>query len=185
MLCCMEPTPEAVAKRLVGKIEVTDSGCWLSLYSVGSHGYSQIGWQCRQPDECGVKVHMALGHRLSWEYHRGPIPTGMTIDHICKVRRCINPEHLRLLPNKENATDNGRSGQMVPPVPIGKKCRRGTHELLRYSSGAVACRECSNDRHRKKDLRDTACPVCKKEYTSRSRWRDHLRRVHLLRPADF
>lgn len=43
-----------------------------------------------------VKGKMIKAHRLSYElYNRTSIPTGMVIDHICRVTRCINPKHLR------------------------------------------------------------------------------------------
>jgi hypothetical protein len=174
----MEPTPTAVVERLLSlsKIEVTESGCWISLYSTGSHGYSQIGWNCREPEACGVRIHMALGHRLSWEHTNGPIPDRMTIDHICKIRRCINPEHLRLLSNLDNARDNG--GVRSEPTPVGKKCGKGLHELLRYPSGAVACRECANERNQRKDVKNLNCTICGKEMGSSRTRRHHERTQH-------
>lgn len=136
-------TPHEVIRRLLSKIEISESGCWISLYSTGSHGYSQIGWQQ------GKKVTMKLGHRVSWEAANGPIPDGMTVDHVCRVRRCINPEHLRLMSNLENARGGGGL-HIGKPVPLGRKCGKGLHELLKYPSGAVGCRECQISRARKK-----------------------------------
>ena len=46
---------------------------------------------------------MVLAHRAAWVAVNGQVPLGMTIDHMCKERRCVNPDHLRLLPNYENA----------------------------------------------------------------------------------
>lgn len=45
-------------------------------------------------------------HRLSWEDNVGPIPEGMVIDHMCRVRACCNPDHLRAVPNVVNSTEN-------------------------------------------------------------------------------
>jgi hypothetical protein len=42
-------------------------------------------------------------HRWSWERARGPIPEGMTIDHLCRNRRCVNPDHMELVSAEENA----------------------------------------------------------------------------------
>lgn len=89
--------PERVAERAATRVDVDGNGCWISRYSVASHGYSQIGWQDR-----GSR-HVVLGHRASWVHANGQVPLGMTIDHTCKQRRCVNPAHLRLLPNYENA----------------------------------------------------------------------------------
>lgn len=91
------PVPERVAKRAYERVDRDANGCWISQYSVASHGYSQIGWQNR-----GAR-HVVLGHRASWTHVNGQVPLGMTIDHICKTKRCVNPAHLRLLPNYENA----------------------------------------------------------------------------------
>lgn len=139
----MEPTPSAVVQRLLAKIDISEGGCWISRYSVGSHGYSQIGWQSEG------KVKMRLGHRVSWESANGPIPEGLTIDHKCRVRRCINPDHLQLMDNLSNARGGGGL-HVAEPEPIGKKCGKGLHELLKYPSGAVACRECQAERSKKK-----------------------------------
>lgn len=46
---------------------------------------------------------MVLAHRAAWVHGNGQVPLGMTLDHLCKERRCVNPDHLRMLPNFENA----------------------------------------------------------------------------------
>lgn len=91
------PVPERVSLRAVTNVDKQDDGCWISRYSAGSHGYSQIGWKD------GGKRHMVLGHRATWVQSNGQVPLGMTLDHMCKMRKCVNPAHLRLLPNYENA----------------------------------------------------------------------------------
>ena len=91
------PVPARVAERAFNKVDKRDDGCWISLYSVASHGYSQVGWQN------GADRHVVLGHRAAWSHVNGQVPLGMTLDHLCNTRRCVNPEHLRLLPNFENA----------------------------------------------------------------------------------
>lgn len=109
------PVPARVAKRAYERVEVDSHGCWISTYSTASHGYSQVGWQ----DRGAGKRHVVLGHRAAWVHVNGQVPLGMTIDHICKTRRCVNPEHLRLLPNFENARRvNGED------FPMGG-CRNG------------------------------------------------------------
>jgi len=41
-------------------------------------------------------------HRWSYEYHVGAIPDGLVIDHLCRVRHCVNPDHLEVVTMKEN-----------------------------------------------------------------------------------
>jgi hypothetical protein len=45
-------------------------------------------------------------HRVAWENAKGPIPKGLVIDHMCRVRSCCNPDHLRLVTPKINALEN-------------------------------------------------------------------------------
>jgi hypothetical protein len=92
--------PERVAERLSARIEITEDGCWVSQYSVGSHGYAQVGW-----NENGQSF-VTVAHRAMWIAVNGDIPEGMTVDHLCKNRPCINPAHLRLLSNYENSRRN-------------------------------------------------------------------------------
>ena len=134
--------PERVAARAATRFSVDEHGCWISDYSVASHGYAQIGWQD------GGYRHVVTAHRAAWVHLHGQIPDGMTIDHICRVRRCINPKHLRLMSNLENARGGG-GHHTSTPVPTGGLCRRGHAELL-YSNGEKHCRECAQEWARRK-----------------------------------
>ena len=70
----MALTPARVVARLLANVEQA-GGCVVTLYSVGSHGYGQIGWH-----ENGRRRVMALAHRVAWEAVHGPIPNGLTVD---------------------------------------------------------------------------------------------------------
>lgn len=89
--------PERVVKRVLSKVAMGPRGCHISTYSVASHGYAQVGWH-----EDGERI-VTLCHRVIWTWFRGAIPDGMTVDHMCKNRRCIRLQHLRLISNLENA----------------------------------------------------------------------------------
>lgn len=89
--------PERVVERVLTKVAMGPRGCHISTYSVGSHGYAQVGWE-----EAGERV-VTLCHRVVWAWFRGPIEPGMTVDHMCKNRRCVRLMHLRLISNLENA----------------------------------------------------------------------------------
>ena len=128
--------PERVAERAATRYVADEDGCWISTYSVASHGYAQIGWQDRDFRQ------IVTAHRASWVHFHGQIPEGMTIDHMCRVRRCVNPAHLRMMPNLDNARDNGQS-RRGKPTPTGETCTSG-HVVLLYPSGARHCRECAN-----------------------------------------
>ena len=132
--------PERVARRAIENIDRREDGCLMSRYSAASHGYSQIGWQD------GSKRHVVLGHRAAWVAANGQVPLGMTLDHTCKVRRCVNPAHLRLLPNYENARRingqdwpigtcrNGHTADML--IPITRRTKSGKRRT------GYTCGEC-------------------------------------------
>lgn len=96
-------TPSRVALRVLTNVTDGEGGCVTSNYAAGSHGYSQVGWH-ENGDPMG-----GLCHRIAWEATHGPIPDELTIDHVCRNRRCINVAHLRLLTRAENAADNGHA----------------------------------------------------------------------------
>lgn len=68
-------------------------GCWDIDTYLRPDGYRYLQVQGKK----------AMAHRVSWEIHNGPIPEGLFIDHICRNRACVNPEHLRLATSKQNA----------------------------------------------------------------------------------
>lgn len=57
-----------------------------------------------------------VAHRVSYEWHYGPIPAGFEVDHMCFIRNCVAPTHLRLLDhqangqNRDAANSNSKSG---------------------------------------------------------------------------
>ena len=140
--------PARVAQRALESYAVDAAGCHISTYSTASHGYAQIGW-----NEPGVKRStMTLCHRAAWVATTGEqIPSGMTVDHTCKNRRCVNPEHLRLLSNFENARrTSGRDW------PLGQ-CINGhpNSELVKHA-GKWKCRICENEWQRRYRLKKAA-----------------------------
>ena len=80
-------------ERLMSRFEVEAStGCWLWTGTLTWGGYGQIGRH-------GTNV---TAHRAMWEQLRGPIPAGLAVDHLCLVRKCVNPDHLELVTYSEN-----------------------------------------------------------------------------------
>lgn len=96
--------------RIASKITVTD-GCWIWTGAHNSRGYSSLG--------IDGKSH--LGHRFVYALAYGPIPKGMTLDHMCENKSCVHPYHL----NVETGADNTRlrfsrsiePRKAVEPVP--------------------------------------------------------------------
>jgi hypothetical protein len=102
--------PQAYIDRFFDSVDVRgEDDCWLWLKSVGSHGYGQASWATNG------KSAGTTAHRVAWMAAIGPIPDGLTVDHRCRVRRCCNPRHLRLLANVDNARDNGQGKKATCP----------------------------------------------------------------------
>lgn len=72
-----------------------NSGCWLWTKSISPDGYGRIN--------IGIPPGKSLSvHRWSYEYFKGPIPAGLTVDHLCRVRCCVNPYHLEVVTIAQN-----------------------------------------------------------------------------------
>lgn len=83
---------KTLTQRLMRRREIDANGCWLWTASLNKAGYGII-WQDRK---------MSLVHRVSLELAGRPVPEGLVTDHLCRVRRCFNPEHLEAVTQREN-----------------------------------------------------------------------------------
>lgn len=70
-------------------------GCWLWLGHLNNNGYGRF-----QASEKAKGTYYA--HRISYEHFNGEIPDGKQIDHLCRVRCCVNPKHLQAVTHQEN-----------------------------------------------------------------------------------
>ena len=78
-------------------------------------------------------------HRLSYEAFKGPIPEGMHIDHLCRVRNCYNPEHLEAVTQAEN---NRRMGLVITHCKRGHEYTEENTIHRKGNNGRRACRTC-------------------------------------------
>ncbi|MFI6681910.1 HNH endonuclease signature motif containing protein [Kribbella sp. NPDC050470] len=141
------------AERIARSIRVDpESGCWLWLDAVDTSGYGILRF----------RGAYWKAHRLSYSVHVGPIPDGLVIDHLCRVRRCVNPEHMVTVTSREN-TRRGLSGV------LRTHCKRG-HEVTPENSyvrkdGSIFCRPCALEsarrhyrKHHPEQPAKTHCP---------------------------
>lgn len=77
-----------------------NTGCWLWTAAINATGYGIMAVPGRSTQ---------LAHRIAWELFRSPIPDGLVIDHLCRVRCCVNPDHFRLVPPAINSVENSLS----------------------------------------------------------------------------
>lgn len=81
--------------RFWDKVERSE-GCWLWTAVVTGQGYGNF-WAKRQDEHVWVSAH-----RFAYELMVGPIPEGLQIDHLCRIRACVNPDHLEPVTAAEN-----------------------------------------------------------------------------------
>lgn len=113
-----------------------NSGCWLWVGCVDKvTGY---GW-------FGYDGEVWAAHRAAYTMFRGEIPTGLHIDHLCRVRCCVNPDHLEPVTCAENIQ---RGFSARGPIT---HCKRG-HEFTPENTGVM----------RSKHRVDRQCLACKK-----------------------
>lgn len=110
--------------------------CWLWKPLGSVHGYGQFTFQ--------GKTHLA--HRVAHEIGIGPIPDGLTIDHLCEVRSCVRPSHLEAVTRAENLRrarcwENGASFQRAKTHCSAGHAYSGDNLRL-TKDGRRACRTC-------------------------------------------
>lgn len=131
-------------------VVVSGDGCWL-WQGVTSSGYGRV-----LPPK---GKRRALAHRLFYEILVGPIPDGLTLDHLCRNRVCVNPDHLE----PTTLTENIRRGES-PTAKNRRKthCKWG-HEFTEENTlahagrpGGRRCRTCERDASRERMRRKRA-----------------------------
>ena len=83
----------SVHERFLAKIVAPSvDDCWHWTAYTNEKGYGQFH----------VDGRLVKAHRWSYEHFVGPIPEGLQIDHLCRVRNCVNPHHLEPVTGREN-----------------------------------------------------------------------------------
>lgn len=120
-------------ERFWSKVQSTaPDECWLWTASVDRGGYGKF----RHSTDSG----WVRAHRWAYEHLVGPIPNGLVIDHLCRVRNCVNPDHLEPVTNRENTLRG------LNPIGQPRKthCKHG-HEFTPdniYTKPGTSWREC-------------------------------------------
>lgn len=78
---------------VLNKYDIDSNGCWIYNGSSLSSGYGVFYYQ-----SAGL-----MAHRISYQLLVGEIPDGLVLDHLCRNKLCINPEHLEPVKQGENA----------------------------------------------------------------------------------
>lgn len=120
---------------------VSETGCWLWTGAPTRDGYGAASVNGRtRPAHCAV-----------YEAHRGRIPFGLVLDHTCRNRLCVNPDHLDPVPRRVNTL---RGTSPAAYFDMRTHCDRG-HEFTPANTytrkeGGRRCRRCEAERQRRK-----------------------------------
>lgn len=125
-----DPEVDVAWLHFVERVDASgDCWLWLGLQNAGGYGSYQ------------VQGHR-MAHRFLWTRLVGPIPEGMTLDHLCRVRLCVNPDHLEVVTMAENI----RRGFAPPSLNARRThCVHGhefTVENTYWYNNYRSCRTC-------------------------------------------
>lgn len=81
-------------KKVNARIAKTPKGCWEWTGRKTGEGYGLVSR--------GRSRTALLAHRVVYTMHRGPIPAGLLLDHLCRNHSCVNPAHLEPVTHREN-----------------------------------------------------------------------------------
>jgi hypothetical protein len=114
-----------------------NSGCWLWTASLTTAGYGSIGVGAGRTRNA---------HIVSWNLHRGDVPDGLELDHLCRNRACVNPDHLEPVTGRENVRRGLLGVLAVKPT----NCPQGheyTPENTSFTKrGWMYCDQCKRDK---------------------------------------
>lgn len=135
------PTTDSVklAKLLArfwAKVDKTKD-CWLWTAARDPNGYGRFR----------LNAHTVKAHRFAYTILVGPIPDGLTLDHLCKVRHCINPAHLEPVTHQENllrGDTNAARNIAKTYCPCGHPLEGENLVQSELRRGRRACRTCKN-----------------------------------------
>lgn len=121
-------------ERFERSVEKTEE-CWIWRGRIGSNGYGHFT----------VKRMPFTAHRVAYTLAKGPIEDGLVIDHLCRNRACVNPDHLEPVTQAENV-QRGLRGRLRT---IRTHCPKG-HAIEGYNAmpakrGDPRCRQCNRD----------------------------------------
>src|SRR5690554_3794044 len=145
----MDEAREKRLKKFLNKIHVDEeTGCMEWTGYVMDNGYGQVGFRGR----------LWVAHRAFWVFMGNPDPGKNDLDHLCRNRKCVNPDHLEIVTRSENL----RRGFIARGCKNGHPYNEKDFSIVRRSSGKeeLRCKVCHRERNKaakkRKQLRESA-----------------------------
>lgn len=111
--------------------------CWMwtgTINDRSGYGYFTVG-------NSRADRRNRSAHRYSYELIVGPVPRALDVDHLCRVRNCVNPAHLEAVTRKENVRRASRALWELRD----NRCAKG-HEMTPENT-LIICATCANVRN--------------------------------------
>lgn len=121
------------------KVKVNEVDCWLWTAGLNRNGYGRF---------MDANKITRAAHRIAYEALVAPIPEGLQLDHLCRVRHCVNPMHVEPVTQAENL----RRGETITAKAVAATyCPQGHpysgDNLYVSPKGHRSCRQCARDRN--------------------------------------
>lgn len=141
-------TDVEILARMFSRVVVdTETGCWLwvGLRTAQGYGFLRAGGRTQAV------------HRVSYTLLVGPIPMNLTIDHLCRTRCCLNPDHLEVVTLEENVRRGWKANRDRPSREREKVCCPRGHLYSEENTyldkrGWRKCRTCIRERQARRRL---------------------------------
>ena len=131
-------------ERFLSKLIIKESGCWEWIGGRSGAGYGELR----------TGGNRIKAHRFSYEWFKGKIPDGLQIDHLCRNHKCVNPDHLEVVTNRDNTI---RGIGITAKNAIATYCQNG-HKFDLFNTyfrltGGRDCIKCKRKRTRESNRR--------------------------------
>ena len=121
-------------ERLLAKVDTTGT-CWLWTGFIADNGYGGFS----------IGYSRVSAHRASYELFVGPIPEGLVIDHLCRVRHCVNPDHLEAVTQSVNVSRGSNFNRDKTHCPQGHEYTP-ENVIRKTVDGGRSCRTCNREK---------------------------------------
>jgi hypothetical protein len=119
-------------QRFMSKIKKTDT-CWYWTAAKTKAGYGMYS----------IKHKLIYAHRYSYQMFVGELVANMELDHTCRNRDCVNPNHLEQVSHKENIMRGEAWNKFIRHNSLKTKCPKG-HNYDYIYNGKRGCKKCRN-----------------------------------------